>query len=47
MTPKERLLARIVGQPVDRIPNLNIVMLFPPSIPAIATVIFAEIIRFW
>ena len=28
MTPKERLLARIAGQPVDRIPNLNIVMLF-------------------
>lgn len=28
MTPKERLLARLAGKPVDRIPNLNIVMLF-------------------
>lgn len=28
MTPKERLFARLAGQPVDRVPNLNIVMLF-------------------
>lgn len=28
MTPKERLYARLAGKPVDRIPNLNIVMLF-------------------
>lgn len=28
MTPKERLFARLDGKPVDKIPNLNIVMLF-------------------
>lgn len=28
MTPRERVLNRIVGKPVDRIPNLNIIMLF-------------------
>lgn len=28
MNSKERLLARLAGRPVDRIPNLNIVMLF-------------------
>ncbi len=28
MTPKERLYARLAGKPVDKIPNLNIVMLF-------------------
>ena len=28
MTPKERLLNRLQGKPVDKIPNLNIVMLF-------------------
>lgn len=28
MTSKERLLNRLAGKPVDRIPNLNIVMLF-------------------
>jgi uroporphyrinogen decarboxylase len=28
MTPKERLFARMDGKPVDKIPNLNIVMLF-------------------
>ncbi|MCE5344249.1 MAG: uroporphyrinogen decarboxylase family protein [Eubacteriales bacterium] len=28
MTPKERLFARIAGKPVDKVPNLTIVMLF-------------------
>lgn len=28
MTPKERLMARLEGKPVDKIPNLSIVMLF-------------------
>lgn len=28
MTPKERLFNRLAGKPVDRMPNLNIVMLF-------------------
>lgn len=28
MTPKERLMNRLEGKPVDKIPNLNIVMLF-------------------
>ena len=28
MNSKERIYARLAGQPVDRIPNLNIVMLF-------------------
>jgi uroporphyrinogen decarboxylase len=28
MTPKERLFARLAGQPVDKVPNLTIVMLF-------------------
>jgi len=28
MTPKERLFARLAGKPVDKVPNLTIVMLF-------------------
>lgn len=28
MNAKERLLGRIAGKPVDRVPNMNIVMMF-------------------
>lgn len=41
MTPKERLLARLAGKPVDKVPNLTIVMLFAAKYAGIPYGIFS------
>lgn len=46
MTPKERLYACMEGRPVDKIPNLSIIILFAASMPVIPKVPFAGIIGF-
>jgi len=42
MTPKERLFARLAGKPVDKVPNLTIVMLFAAKYAGIPYGVFCS-----